>query len=85
MNSDYIASTADLILVTGSNGFIGAKVVEILLENGYRHLRCFVRPSSQLCPNLSHRNEKAANSDESGLGGYPAVVRDSVSDTTSNF
>ncbi len=48
MNSDYIASTADLILVTGSNGFIGAKVVESLLENGYRHLRCFVRPSSRL-------------------------------------
>ena len=48
MNSDYIASTDDLILVTGSNGFIGAKVVEILLEYGYRNIRCFVRPSSQL-------------------------------------
>ena len=48
MNSDYIASVDDLILVTGSNGFIGAKVVEILLEYGFRNLRCFVRPSSQL-------------------------------------
>jgi nucleoside-diphosphate-sugar epimerase len=48
LNSDYIASTDDLILVTGSNGFIGAKVVEILLECGFRNLRCFVRPSSQL-------------------------------------
>lgn len=48
MNSDYIASTDDLILVTGSNGFIGAKVVEILLEYGYRNIRCFVRPSSDL-------------------------------------
>jgi nucleoside-diphosphate-sugar epimerase len=38
----------DLILVTGSNGFIGAKVVEILLEYGFSNLRCFVRPSSQL-------------------------------------
>jgi nucleoside-diphosphate-sugar epimerase len=48
MNPDYIASTNDLILVTGSNGFIGAKVVEILLEYGFCNLRCFVRPSSQL-------------------------------------
>jgi nucleoside-diphosphate-sugar epimerase len=48
LNSDYIASTDDLILVTGSNGFIGAKVVEILLEYGYRHIRCFVRPTSRI-------------------------------------
>ena len=48
VNADYIASTNDLILVTGSNGFIGTKVVEILLEYGFRNLRCFVRPSSQL-------------------------------------
>ncbi len=37
-----------LILITGSNGFIGAKVVENLLERGITRLRCFVRPSSQL-------------------------------------
>jgi len=43
-----MASPNDCILVTGSNGFIGAKVVEILLEYGYSNLRCFVRPSSQL-------------------------------------
>jgi nucleoside-diphosphate-sugar epimerase len=48
MNSEYIASTDERILVTGSNGFIGAKVVEILLEYGFFNLRCFVRPSSQL-------------------------------------
>jgi nucleoside-diphosphate-sugar epimerase len=48
VNSDYLASTDDLILVTGSNGFIGAKAVEILLEYGFSNLRCFVRPSSQL-------------------------------------
>jgi len=34
--------------VTGSSGFIGAKVVEILLEYGFCNLRCFVRPSSDL-------------------------------------
>ena len=48
MNSTSIISSADRILVTGSNGFIGAKVVEILLEYGVANLRCFVRPSSKL-------------------------------------
>ncbi len=41
-------SSTERILVTGSNGFIGAKVVEILLEYGVGNLRCFVRPSSNL-------------------------------------
>src|SRR5207249_11313866 len=48
MSSEYIASASDRVLVTGSNGFIGARVVEILLEYGYRDIRCFVRPSSRL-------------------------------------
>jgi nucleoside-diphosphate-sugar epimerase len=48
MDSNNIISSADRILVTGSNGFIGAKVVEILLEYGFSNLRCFVRPSSKL-------------------------------------
>ncbi len=43
-----IAQPADRILVTGSNGFVGVKVVGALLERGYRNLRCFVRPSGQL-------------------------------------
>jgi 2-alkyl-3-oxoalkanoate reductase len=34
------------ILITGANGFIGARVVSLLLEYGYRNLRCFSRPSS---------------------------------------
>jgi nucleoside-diphosphate-sugar epimerase len=36
------------ILVTGASGFIGAKVVEVLLERGFRNLRCFIRLSSRL-------------------------------------
>ncbi len=48
MNLKSIASTSDRILITGSNGFIGAKVVEVLLEYGFCNLRCFVRPSSRL-------------------------------------
>src|SRR6266403_3781334 len=48
MNSEHIALPGDRILVTGSNGFIGSKVVEKLLEYRFANLRCFVRPSSRL-------------------------------------
>jgi nucleoside-diphosphate-sugar epimerase len=48
MNSEYIISLDDRILVTGSNGFIGTKVVEILLQYGFSNIRCFVRSSSRL-------------------------------------
>src|SRR6478609_215324 len=48
MNRKFIASPKDCMLVTGSNGFIGSKVVEKLLEYGFANLRCFVRPSSKL-------------------------------------
>ena len=48
MDQKRILNLNDLILVTGSSGFIGAKVVEVLLEYGYRNIRCFVRPSSRL-------------------------------------
>jgi nucleoside-diphosphate-sugar epimerase len=48
MNTDFICATEDRILITGSNGFIGVKVVETLLEYGFFNLRCFVRPSSNL-------------------------------------
>lgn len=34
------------ILITGATGFIGAKVVEKLVENGYTNLRCFTRSST---------------------------------------
>jgi nucleoside-diphosphate-sugar epimerase len=38
----------ELCLVTGSAGFIGAKVVERLLETGFVNIRCFVRTSHSL-------------------------------------
>jgi nucleoside-diphosphate-sugar epimerase len=40
-----------LILVTGANGFIGTRVVDALLTNGYRHIRCLVRANG-------HRTER---------------------------
>jgi nucleoside-diphosphate-sugar epimerase len=36
----------DRILITGSAGFVGGRVVDNLLARGYRNIRCFVRPSS---------------------------------------
>ena len=48
MSKDSVLALDERVLVTGANGFIGAKVVEILLERGFRSLRCFVRPSSRL-------------------------------------
>jgi nucleoside-diphosphate-sugar epimerase len=45
---DYIAGQDDLILVTGATGFIGSRLVERLLDLGFRNLRCFARPSSQM-------------------------------------
>ena len=48
MSLEHIASNADQILVTGSNGFVGTKVLEVLREYGFGNLRCFVRPSSRL-------------------------------------
>lgn len=48
LNSDYIISRDERILITGCSGFIGSNVVEALLEFGFTNLRCFVRPSSRL-------------------------------------
>jgi len=56
----FIIGQDDPILVTGANGFIGSSLVENLLGRGFRNLRCFVRPSSEIarlealsgrCPN----------------------------------
>jgi nucleoside-diphosphate-sugar epimerase len=49
-NSDYIVSRDERIVVTGSSGFIGTKVVAMLLDYGFTDICCFVRPSSQLGP-----------------------------------
>src|SRR5438045_9362425 len=48
MTRKSVASPKDCILVTGSNGFIGSKVVQELLEYGFTTVRCLVRPSSKL-------------------------------------
>jgi nucleoside-diphosphate-sugar epimerase len=63
MSLEHIASPSDYILITGSNGFIGSKVVEILLEYGFVNLRCLVRSSNRLSrlQNVLSRLEAAKN------------------------
>lgn len=45
LDKRFIIAAEDPILITGSTGFIGTRVVESLLERGFRNVRCFVRPS----------------------------------------
>jgi len=44
----FVIGSDDLILVTGAAGFIGFRLVNCLLDLGFRNLRCFVRPSSEV-------------------------------------
>lgn len=47
-DNPFIITRDDKILVTGAAGFIGLRVVQNLMERGFRNLSCFVRPSSDL-------------------------------------
>jgi nucleoside-diphosphate-sugar epimerase len=44
-----VIGNGELVLVTGSTGFLGTYVVEQLLERGLRNVRCFARASSDVC------------------------------------
>jgi nucleoside-diphosphate-sugar epimerase len=48
LSAGFIAAPNDRILITGAAGFIGARVVQNLLDRGYRDLVCFVRPTSRI-------------------------------------
>lgn len=43
---ESIVGQDDPILITGTTGFIGSRLVTNLLDRGFRNLRCFARPSS---------------------------------------
>lgn len=42
--ADFIVDADDVLLVTGANGFIGRRVVQILAEYRFSRIRGFVRP-----------------------------------------
>ena len=42
----YVVEQDDCLLISGATGFIGSRLVETLLNLGFRNLRCFARPSS---------------------------------------
>jgi nucleoside-diphosphate-sugar epimerase len=48
VNGDFIIGPDDRILITGAAGFIGARVLQSLLDRGFRNVICFVRPTSEL-------------------------------------
>jgi nucleoside-diphosphate-sugar epimerase len=43
---DPIIDSDDVILVTGANGFIGSRVLERLIQYGFKNLRCFIHQDS---------------------------------------
>jgi nucleoside-diphosphate-sugar epimerase len=61
--ADVLASTSDLIVVTGAAGFIGGKVVDKLIEYGFRRLRCLVRPTSNVSSLTRHRERAGVDLD----------------------
>ena len=48
MAIESVLSADELVLVTGSNGLIGSKVIENLLRLGFSNIRAFVRPCSNV-------------------------------------
>src|SRR3974390_1138093 len=42
----FMAKPFEPILITGAAGFLGPAVVERALYHGFRHIRAFIRPSS---------------------------------------
>ena len=48
IHDSFVVGLNDRILITGAAGFIGCRVVESLVNRGFRNLLCFARPSSEL-------------------------------------
>lgn len=48
LKKEYIDYLGETVLVTGANGFIGLKLVQLLLEYEFKNLRCLVRSDRNL-------------------------------------
>jgi nucleoside-diphosphate-sugar epimerase len=59
----YIITPEETILVTGANGFIGSRVVRILLSYGFKRVRCFTRSAN----NSKYLESLARESDQANL------------------
>ena len=46
--SQAIIRPQDKVLITGASGFIGPRVLQMLIRAGFRNIRCLARPSSDL-------------------------------------
>jgi nucleoside-diphosphate-sugar epimerase len=46
--NSFIIGSEDRVLITGAAGFIGSRVLQSLVDHGFRNLVCFVRHSSEL-------------------------------------
>src|SRR5580700_4069013 len=44
----FLIAPDDRVLVTGAAGFIGSRVIESLVDRGFRNVVCLVRPSSDV-------------------------------------
>lgn len=69
MEQNWIVGPNDRMLVTGANGFIGVRVVKLLLDYGFRNLRCFVRPTSRLDSLKQVLNEYGASGETEIVAG----------------
>lgn len=44
---EFIVDRAEVVLVTGAGGYVGAKVVKVLLSYGFTQIRCLLRSTSR--------------------------------------
>jgi len=58
-DAPWIIGQDDLILITGATGFIGLRLVEMLLDRGFGNLRCFARSSGKATSIESLRNRRS--------------------------
>lgn len=61
MNDNWIIEKTDPILVTGAGGFVGARVVRVLLDYGFTRIRCLVRSDRNLTEMKQHAASAGAD------------------------